>query len=343
MEWLKTNQIKVDPPKKPKKITGTRFASILGKNIWNTPFQTWCEITKTCVMPFEDTKYTLAGKAIEPKQAEYMKKKYFMTDIVTPVDRYGKDYFKKTYGDFFPDNEIFGGMWDFLNYEDGELACVLEMKTTGRPQDWEHDIPEYYALQGALYAYLLGCEDVVMVATFLDEKDYDHPEKFVVTGDNTKVIEFKLHRRYPDFEKLVAAAAEWWATYVVSGISPKYDEKKDAEYLKKLRTDTVAPDEGFDQLLMEADTLMQAVADNDKAMKPVTDRLKIVKEAIKDHCMAQFKDGIDKVEVTTSITKWTLSKGSKTEINSEALEADGLLAKYQVTKDTYTLRNSKVK
>lgn len=61
----------------------------------------WCAITKTYEKPFEDTIYTAAGKAIEPKQAEYMKKSYGM-DLITPTDRYGEDYFNKTWGDFFP-------------------------------------------------------------------------------------------------------------------------------------------------------------------------------------------------------------------------------------------------
>ena len=73
MEWINGNKIKVDIPKRPKKITGTRFAAIMGLNKWNTPFKTWCEITRTYEEPFEDTIYTIAGKAIEPKQAEYMK------------------------------------------------------------------------------------------------------------------------------------------------------------------------------------------------------------------------------------------------------------------------------
>lgn len=47
MEWIDGNRIKVVPPKKPKKITGTRFAAIMGLNVWNTPFKTWCEITRT--------------------------------------------------------------------------------------------------------------------------------------------------------------------------------------------------------------------------------------------------------------------------------------------------------
>jgi predicted phage-related endonuclease len=93
MKWLDTNQIEVTPPKRPKKCTGTRFATIMGLNPWSTPFEAWCAITRTYEEPFEDTIYTIAGKEIEPKQAEYMKKSYGM-DIITPTDIYGEDYFK---------------------------------------------------------------------------------------------------------------------------------------------------------------------------------------------------------------------------------------------------------
>ena len=57
----------VDVPKKPKKMTGTRFASVLGLDKWNTDFKTWCAITRTYEDPFTDNIYTIAGKTIEPK------------------------------------------------------------------------------------------------------------------------------------------------------------------------------------------------------------------------------------------------------------------------------------
>ena len=101
IKWLESNQLQVAPPKKTKKVTGTRFATILGLNPWSTSFEMWCAITKTFELPFEDTVYTLAGKAIEPKQAEYMQKSYGM-EIITPTDKYGEDYFKKTWGRFLP-------------------------------------------------------------------------------------------------------------------------------------------------------------------------------------------------------------------------------------------------
>lgn len=111
IKWLGGNQIQIAPPKKTKKITGTRFATILGLNPWSTAFEMWCAITKTYEKPFEDTIYTIAGKTIEPKQADYMRKSYGM-EITAPADVWGEDYFNKTWGDFFPDNKHLGGMWD---------------------------------------------------------------------------------------------------------------------------------------------------------------------------------------------------------------------------------------
>ena len=154
MEWLDGNKIQIIPPKRPKKLTGTRFATILGLNPWSTPFEIWCEVTRTYQKPFEDTIYTIAGKTIEPKQAEYMKQTYFMSNLVTPTDIWGKDYFRQTYGDFFRESPVLGGMWDYLLYgKDGKPTTVLEMKTSKRVEDWKDDIPEYYALQAALYAW----------------------------------------------------------------------------------------------------------------------------------------------------------------------------------------------
>ena len=121
MEWLDGNKIQIIPPKRPKKLTGTRFATILGLNPWSTPFEIWCEVTRTYQKPFEDTIYTIAGKTIEPKQAEYMKQTYFMSNLVTPTDIWGKDYFRQTYGDFFKESPVLGGMWDYLLYgKDGK-------------------------------------------------------------------------------------------------------------------------------------------------------------------------------------------------------------------------------
>ena len=98
MKWNEDNTITITPPAKPKKVTGTRFAAIMGLNVWTSPFNAWCAITRTYEEPFIDTIYTKAGKVIEPKQAAYMAETYFWKKILSPTDKYGADYFKKTWG-----------------------------------------------------------------------------------------------------------------------------------------------------------------------------------------------------------------------------------------------------
>lgn len=337
MKWLDSNQIQITPPKRTKKVTGTRFATILGLNPWSTPFEMWCAITKTYEKPFEDTIYTVAGKTIEPKQAEYMKKSYGM-DLITPADRYGEDYFNKTWGDFFPENPILGGMWDYLEVdENGTVDTVLEMKTTKRIEDWLNDAPEYYALQAALYAYLLGVDNVIMVASFLEEKDYADPSKYVPNIKNTITVEFKVSERYPYFERMVAEVKSWWGEYVNGGISPVYDEKKDAEILAALRTHNLTPDTDIDALIKEAEGLKTEV---DKAATAIADkekRLKEINDIIKEHAMKQFRDGDKKVEIKGSTYTWTVSRSETATIDKKALEADGLLEKYQKRSEQYRM------
>ena len=337
MKWLDSKQIQITPPKRTKKVTGTRFATILGLNPWSTPFEAWCAITKIFKLPSEDTIYTVAGKTIEPKQAEYMKKSYGM-DLITPTDRYGADYFNKTWGDFFPESPHLGGMWDYLGVdEEGKVDTVLEMKTTKRIEDWQNDAPEYYALQAALYAYLLGVDNVIMVASFLEEKDYTDPSKFVPNIKNTITVEFKVSERYPDFAEKVAQVEQWWADHVDAGISPVFDEKKDAEILKALRTHNLTPDTDIDALIAEAEGLKTEV---DKATAAIADkekRLKEINDIIKEHAMKQFRPGDKKIEVKGSTYTWAISRSETTTIDKKALEADGLLEKYQTKTEQYRM------
>ena len=347
MEWLDGNKIQIIPPKRPKKLTGTRFATILGLNPWSTPFEIWCEVTRTYQKPFEDTIYTIAGKTIEPKQAEYMKQTYFMSNLVTPTDIWGKDYFHQTYGDFFKESPVLGGMWDYLLYgKDGKPTAVLEMKTSKRVEDWKDDIPEYYALQAALYAYLLGVDDVIMVASFLEPKDYDAPEKFVCSGENTITRPFKVSERYPDFEKkYVKPALKWWKDFVESGISPAFDERKDAEILKALRTNNLSPETDMAALVKEAedlkDTMERILAH--EGIPDMEKRYKIVTDMIKKAAIAQFRDGDKKVSIAGSAYNWEVSRTSTTKIDKDAMKADGILAKYTTTEDSYRISPKSIK
>jgi hypothetical protein len=303
----------------------------------------WCEITKTYAKPFEDTVYTIAGKTIEPKQIEYMRKAYGMYNLKTPTDIYGEDYFKKTWGDFFHDTPIVGGMWDSLLVDgNGKPEAVLEFKTTKRAEDWANDVPEYYALQAALYAYLLGVDDVIMVASFLDTKDYEKPEEFVPSASNTITVEFKVSERYPNFGDMVAEARQWWNDHVVTGISPEYDEKKDAEILKALRTNNLAPDANIDALIAEAESLKKdldavyaAVADGEKRLKVVTDQ-------IKQHLVGAFRPNDIAVEHKGGRYIWSVTRTESYELDKAAIQAEGLFDKYSRKKETYRINTKSI-
>ena len=301
MKWNDDKTITITPPAKPKKITGTRFAAIMGLNKWTSPFNAWCAITRTYEEPFEDTIYTIAGKTIEPKQAEYMKTAYFMSNLITPTDVYGEDYFKKTWGDFFRDTPIFGGMWD-----------------------------EYYALQAALYAYLLGVDDVIMVCSVLGEKDYDDPAAYECKAENTFVRPFKVSERYPNMKKTITQVKKWWKTHVEGGVSPKYDEKADADILKVLRDNNLSPDSDLDAMVKEAEGLMLHIEEVNATVADDEKRLKKLKELIKEASMSQFKPGDKTVTITGGSYDFvtTVSMKKKQDFDTEAMEKDGVLDKY---------------
>lgn len=342
MKWIDSH-LEVTPPKKPKKITATRLATILGLNPWSTPFAAWCEITKTYQEPFTDTIYTIAGKTIEPKQIDYMRKAYGMYNLKTPTDIYGPDYFKKTWGDFFRDTPVLGGMWDSrLDDENGKPEAVLEFKTTKRAEDWANDVPEYYALQAALYAHLLGVDDVIMVASFLESKDYEHPEDFVPSAENTITVEFKVSERYPDFHRKVAQAIAWWNAHVLTGISPDYDEKKDADILKALRTNSLTPDADIDALIAEAESLKSeleavyaSVSDKEKRLKAVTEQIKqALTDAFTPHAIAVEHKGGKYV--------WSVSKTTSSKLDEDAMRADGVFHKYLKLKETFRMTTKSI-
>ena len=307
-------------------MTGTRLGAVLGANTWNTPFKVWCEMTKTYEDPFVDSIYTIAGKTIEPKQIQYMIDMYGMDNLKTPTDIFGADYFDKTHGDFFNFHKIFGGMWDSVLMDGDTYEAVLEFKTTKRAEDWSDDkIPEYYALQAALYAYLLEVEDVIMVCSFLKEADYQNPEKFKPSVDNTVTRSFKLHERYPNFEALIEQATAFWNNFVLTGKSPDYDEKKDAEVLKALKTTYVDDDADLELLTSEAKELYIKLNVAKEQYKADSDRLENLKKVIKAKLTEKLTDGKTMVDYGN----WHLvRKAGKPSFDTDAMKADGIYEKY---------------
>lgn len=341
--FLPDSRLAIAPSKRVKKLTGTRFASVLGLNSWNTPFKTWCEITRTYEEPFIGNKYTEAGKIIEPKVADYIKKNYFLADLKSPEDIYGKDYFKKTYGNFY-DHSILGGMWDYIGDD-----YIVEVKTSSRPQDWLDGPPEYYLLQACLYAYLSKVDNVYIVVSFLEPKDYDNPEDFKCSFDNTRLYEYSMSRDFPDFEdKYVAPALMWWDKHVITGVSPHYDDK-DEEIIKELKTKYYVPENEDEAtaLLHKVRKLESHIATIkiETKLDDLEKELKTQKELLKKMLMDGIDDTHNKSAISYMGVTYELSAQVKStfKINEKKLKEDGIYQKYaeEKTTTTYVLRTKK--
>ena len=329
------SHVECDTPKRPKKITGTRFGAVLNANRWQTPFQAWCEITKAWVKPFEGSKETEAGKIIEDKQLTWFSR---YVDVTRPEDVYGKDFFNKTYGDFFHGDPIFGGMWDSLVGKPDDVQGVIECKTTKRVEDWENDIPEYYALQASLYAHLLGVDDVYMVVSFLSESDYDDPSKYECSSENTTYRHFKVSERYPEFEKYIEYCRTFWDFNVMGGLSPDFDEKADKEYLDGLRTTYVSKDTDMEALVAEAEALYQKISIVEDSIKADKKRLSDIENMMKTYVEEQDGQDGEKSVFEGKTMSWIVTKSVKKAVSTDLMKDDGIYDKYLVNTESYTIR-----
>ena len=360
VKWL-DGHVQTEPIKKNKKITGTHFPTILGANPFSTPFEVWCRCTRTYEKPFEGNKYTNAGQIIEPKVFDFLRNSMGFGDrVIVPEDVYGKDYFKKTWGDFYKQHPFLGGMWDALiNDDNGKVEYVVEIKTVqvdGRSgsldERWKDGkAPDYQALQASLYAHLLGVDKVLMVAVALQDSygDYEHPEQVVPSFANSNVYldEFKVSERYPHFDMYIDKATFWWNEYVLTGISPAYDEKKDAEILKALRTNTIEEkDLTFNEMVLQAEKLKIEIETAQAGLMGKNKELKNLLDEIKKRAAMEFREGDTKVSFKGNAFEWVLSTSATTELDTDKLVEDfgeDFLQKYTKSKTSLRLTTSKIK
>lgn len=351
MDWKyndrRTAYILDTPAKSRKKVTATRLAGILELNQWTSSFQMWCEICKLPTPPFEDNKYTLAGKAIEPKLIQLARDEYFDLDsnnVQDPKQYWGNNYdtiMKKM--DFFPTEKIFGGMWDAVYLNDNkEIDTIIECKTSSRPQDWVNGVPVYYKIQGLMYAYLTGAKHLIFPVAFLKDNDYNRPEDFVCdTTTNSKIYEVDVNEKIEwngekyDIKDLMAIVEDWYSIYVEKGFSPDFDEERDKEYLTQIRTKKPEIDSSLDQMIAQA-KLIQAKLE-ELGVADLEKQLKQLEEGIKNELKVNLNDTTDKVEYNG----YKLSKSVSSSIDKDLLQNDGLLDKYLKTSVTYRLTKIK--
>lgn len=347
MEWRYNEdrtRIIIDPPKRTKKITGHRFPSVLELNKYQTPFGAWAEITGLATLPFEDNKFTLAGKAIEPKQIEYAKGKF--PNVKSIEEYYGNNFAEYRYSNFKDLGRIFDGVRDFVSTKnDGvTITMVGECKTSSKPQDWSNNnVPIDYLCQGMLYAYLDKLDRILYVASFLQPMDYNNPELYEVTDENTKLTVKKLNEcflplptgEYGTIELAIEYCEEWWKVHVEGGISPEFDEVKDKEYLDIIRKSKPTNDALLDDVCDEAVKLAREIKDLkiSSGLDAKEKELKVLETSIKEVMMGSNLDNCG---------SYTLVRKEDLKFNEAkfAQEQTKLYNSYCEPKVSYTLKKN---
>lgn len=327
------------PPKQHKLLTGTRFASCLGLNPYSSPFQIWCECTKLVTPPYEETMYTKAGRIIEPLQREYVSKTF--PNIKGPEEYFGNAYEIYRWNFFDDKFKPYGGLWDAVSTKSNgkDIAMVVEFKTANSAAKWVDGPPIYYLMQGALYAKMLGLDKVLFVASFLSPMDYAHPEEFVPNETNTTMIVKKLKDivlevdgEYLSFDELYNKGLDFWNNYVLTGISPEFDEKLDKEYLDIIRASKPSNDNDLTTMCVEAIKIAKEIKSLEisSGIKVKKDELKVLEDAIKKVMIDSNLDRCD---------KYKLKRDVKLKFNEKALEKDNkaLYNKYCEESISYTL------
>ena len=339
-------RIIIDPPKQRLRITGHRIASVLGLNKYQSPFGSWAEITKLAKLPFEDNKYTLAGKALEPKIIEYVSTK--LPNIVSIKDYYGNSFKDYEYNNFKDDSDRFGGIIDAVSTLNDKktITALVECKTSSKPQEWKNgNVPVEYILQGALYSYLKGLDRVIFACTFLEDNDYNHPEELEVNDKNTIIVIKKLDELIFDIngellniEGCMERASEWWDKYIETGISPEFDEKKDKEYLDIIRATDAAKDSDLEDVCRQAYAIARDIANlkEEVGINSLEKELKSLETSIKNKMIE---------EDISACGDYKLSKSVKGKFNEKlfAEENEPLYNKYVEITESYTLTKNKIK
>ncbi|MDR0826123.1 MAG: YqaJ viral recombinase family protein [Mycoplasmataceae bacterium] len=253
---IKNNQVVLDPAYLQqsknyfKKITGTRFASVLGYNKYNSPFKTWMGMVNLYKDVMDPT-LAKVGNTIEPMVRDYVEKKLGINFKVYNPMAIGWDVFKE--------NQIFGGIPDgepinangIVDYTNDKP--MLEVKTSsidsfvykktnnelkmqfdfngypqikepnGKRNSWFNNndivIPMEYRMQLGLYLYLRNINHGVFAIAFLTPRDYKNPEGFNADNHELRIVDFTV--KLEIVSQFVKQATDWYNKYIVTGISPE--------------------------------------------------------------------------------------------------------------------------
>ena len=118
-----------------------------------------------------------------------------------------------------------------------------------------------------------------------------HPEMFVPTDENTTLIVkklddlfFEIDGEYCGIDDCMRKAEEFWNDYVLTGISPEFDEKLDKDYLDIIRSSKPSNDNDLSTLCLEGIRLAKEINDLKvtSGLSLKEKELKTIEKAIKE-------------------------------------------------------------
>ncbi|NLL95452.1 MAG: YqaJ viral recombinase family protein [Thermoplasmatales archaeon] len=214
-----------------RRITGSRLATVLGENRFETPFSAALGMAGI-YSKYEPNKYTEAGEALEPVIRNHARANHAGLFSEGLGLSEGDEVFieepepKELCGyEHFPKGGIFGGMVDGYVHVNGRKAAVLEIKTAGDRARWEDadgnpSVPDNYLMQASLYAELAGLDKIVFVVGILGERHYDDPKSWVPSAENC----FAIVVPKADISGHMARAGEWRESTLGRGFTPQWTD-----------------------------------------------------------------------------------------------------------------------
>lgn len=217
------NVLEVRGELKQKKITGTRLATILGLNKFNSPFSAWAEMTGL-YKPVIPDKYLKVGQVLEKPIIKEIEDMYDFN-----IQTFDKNEIKF---DNFKDNPIFGGLVDGIDYE---KSTLVEIKTTNvkNKKYWDRQIPTEYWYQAQLYCELAGLKEILFGICYVENQDYDNPNNIPIDERDIRI--------YPmvkaNIKEEMKSAERWYKKHIINYQSPKFDvrNQKDMEILSEIK------------------------------------------------------------------------------------------------------------
>lgn len=208
---------------KKKKITGTRLATVLGLNKFNSPFSAWAEMVGL-YKPVIPDKYLKVGQALEKPIIKSIEDMYDFN-----IHTFDKNEIKF---DNFKENHIFGGMVDGIDYD---KQILVEIKTTNvkNKRYWDRQIPIEYWYQAQLYCQLANLKEILFGVCYVEEQDYKDPENIPIDDRDIRI--------YPtqkvDIREEMQKAIEWYKRYILTFKSPKFNPNsiKDMEIVNEIK------------------------------------------------------------------------------------------------------------